>query len=44
MKWIERKARLLRPSKTPEEREDRLLEPRLIGNSVKVCEDGMKKK
>ena len=30
-KWNEREARLLRPSKTPEGREDRLLEEREIG-------------
>ena len=43
-KWNEREIRLSRPSKTPEGREERLLEEREIESDVKVCEDGMKKK
>ena len=39
-----REARLSRPSKTPEGREERLLEEREKESDVKICKDGMKKK
>ena len=43
MEWNERENRLPKFSKTPEGREERLLESRKKSD-VKVCEDGMKKK